>query len=372
MRKFKHYIMSLCIGSMLTSCILENGGTSSTEGESATLCVEVARADTAASVTEGNAVASSASTSAVKGVTATRTAVGLRSFSEDNVADLHVAVYNSEGTLTGHAYSAGGSVTLTTRSGEDCTVYALVNTGNEDLTIPATQSAFKALTTEDLTDVDDIKVNDNLLMSGSLTTDIAAGDNTLTEALPVSRLAARNILNITCGEGLSLTGYAIKNLPVRSWYVARPNTAETDEDDAATGDDAVDPDVSGDWLDTGTLSGTDIATGSTPQYAFTFYQYENRRGGRIAVSGTTGDATDQTQKATYAPERATCVELYVNASGTSITYKLYLGANAYTNYNVKRNGSYTYNLSIGATGMSISSVSIEAWTEVSEGSTIEM
>jgi hypothetical protein len=359
MRKIGHYIILLLTVSMLTSCILENSGVASQESLPATLRVVVTRPDTTGTST-GSASTASAST---------RTAVALRSFSEDNVADLHVAVYNSEGTLTGHAYSSGSAVSVTTRSGTGCTVYALTNTGNENLAIPSTQEALKKLTTGDITDVDGIKVDGNLVMGGSLKTDISAGDNAL-GTFAVTRLAARNIMNITCGEGITLTGYAIKNLPVRSWYAARPNTAEADASDDAVGDDAVDPDVSGDWLDTETFPGAGIAIG-TSTYAFTFYQYENRKGGRITVGGTTGNATDQSQKATYAPERATYVELYVNANGTTITYQLYLGANA-ANYNVKRNGSYKYIISIGASGINVSSVSIESWTEISGGSTIEM
>lgn len=359
----------ILIGSLFTSCLLENSTVNSTESQTATLRIEVSRpavSDTSSADT-GSSSSASVSTNVVKQGAAIRSTVALRSFSEDNVGDLHVMVYNSEGSLMGHAYSAGSAVSVTTRSGEDCSVYALTNTDDEDLTLPTLKTALLEMTTESLTTMDGVKVNDNLIMSGSLTTDITAGDNML-GTFAVSRLAARNILHITCAEGLVLTSYAIRNLPVKSWYVARPNTAETDE---AVGDDAVDPNLSSDWLDTGTLSATDIATGSST-YALTFYQYENRRGGRKSINGTTGDATSQTQKATYAPDRATYVELNVNASGTSATYKLYLGANAYTNYSVKRNGSYTYDISIEASGMSISGVSIKAWTVISGGSTIEM
>jgi hypothetical protein len=357
--RLTNILILILTGSMLNSCILDNAGPVCEEPQAATLRVEVAWATP---VSSGAATATGSERSALQG------GVALRSFSENSVADLHVAVYNSAGELTGHAYSSGGSVTVTTRSGTGSSVYALVNTGNEDLSMPALKTALQAMTTGTLTTLNDIKVNDDLVMSGSLTTDISAGDNTL-GTFTVSRLAARNILNITCGEDITLTGYAIKNLPVKSWYVAHPNTSESEEEDAVAGDDAVNTSVSTDWLNTGTLSGTDILSGTdvttgSSTYALTFYQYENRRGGRIAVGGTTGDASNQTQKATYAPARATYVELYVNANGTSITYQLYLGANAYTNYNVKRNGSYTYNISIGASGISVSGVSIEAWTEV--------
>jgi len=392
MRRIRYHIILILMGSLLTSCILENGAVSSVESQVATLRVELSGrvvSDSSSSVAASGSTSSSVartfcdtSLSAVLGSSTLRrqtaalssTKVSLRSFSENNVSDLHVMVYNNEGSLTGHAYSSGGSVNVTTRSGEDCSVYALVNTNDESMVVPSTESSLQALTTPTLTAVEDIKVNGNLIMSGSVTTDITAGTNTL-GSFTVCRLPARNILNITCGEGITLTGYAIRNLPVKSWYVARPNTAEADEDDAAVGDDAVDPDVSADWLDTETFPGTDILTGTGTltgtTYALTFYQYENRRGGRKSISGTTGDATDQTQKATYAPDRATCIEFYVNAGGTSITYQLCLGASA-SNYNVKRNGSYTYILFIGASGLSVSSVSIEPYTNATTEAETEL
>jgi hypothetical protein len=299
-------------------------------------------------------------------------APALRAFSETTVNNLHVLVYNSKGERTGHAYGTGSSVTVSASCGNGCGIYALTNTNNENLfddSLVTTEAKLKAMTTGSLIAMDSIKSNGNLLMTGSTEADLVAGENTKT--FSVARVAAKNSLIITCGTDVTLTGYAVKDLPVKSWYVARPNASEATASDTAVGDDAVNPSTTTDWLSTATLSASGIATGTTPQYALTFYMYENRRGGRKAISGSMGDESDQTQKATYAPACATYVDLYVYANGTSITHRLYLGGTPYaTNYNVERNCSYTYNITISASGgLVVGTISVQPWESVTGGST---
>jgi hypothetical protein len=355
-RRTKQYIATILAGSLLLSCAQE----SATEpaGEMATLRVQVNVTDTAA----------------VSGKVAQRSPVSTRAFSDQTLTDLHVFVCQSTGELTGQGYVTGSSIsTLATRSGNGCTVYAITNTGDEDLSLsggmPTIESEIKELTTPSLGSMDDIQADDHLIMSGTATVDIAAGSNTLSD-LSVRRLAAKNVLNITCTGGVTLTGYAIGDLPAKSWYMARPNTNENVAADAVAGDDAVDPSTAADWITTATRPASDIATGTTPPYALTFYMYENRPGGRVAVGGSTGDESDPSQKETYAPARATYVDLHVEAEGTGITHRLYLGGTPYaTNYNVKRNCSYTYNISISANGgLTVSSINVQDWITTTGGS----
>lgn len=349
-----HIILILLAGNLLTACNQDDSCQQINEGQTATMRVQIINADS----------------SAKPFITQTRPmSPSLRAFSEDIVGNLHVAIYNNNDELTGRSYGSGASsIYVSTRSGLDCTVYALVNTGSEGLSIPLSRTALVAMTTPNITDIEDIKVNESLIMSGSIPANINPGENTLA-LLPVSRMAARNRLNITCSEGATLTGYAVKNLPVKSWYIPRPNDNETSPSDEAMGNDAVNITASTDWLNTPILTPT--STGPST-YTLTFYQYENRRGGRVSVAGTTGDPTIQTEKATYAPTRATYVELYVDAGGATSTYQLYLGADAYTNYSVKRNCSYTYTISINTTSMSIASIGIAGWTAISGEETIEL
>ena len=352
MRQTKQYIITILAGCLLLSCARESGD----GGAMATLRVEVNVADSSAAskVTDKNMVT-------------------MRAFSDETLSDLHVFVCQSNGKMTGHGYVTGSSIsTVSTRSGNDCTVYALTNTGDEDLSssggFPITRDEIREMVTPGLTGMNDIRTNDKLIMFGSATVDIAAGSNSLSN-LSVTRLAAKTLLKITCQSDITLTGYAIGDLPVKSWYVPRPNTNETSATDQVAGDDAVNPGTPADWLGTGTLPASGITTGTTPQYALTFYMYENRRGGRKEVGGTTGDGTNQAQKATYAPAHATYVDLFVNANGTLLTHRLYLGGTPYaTNYNVKRNSSYTYNITISATGgLVVSNVSVQDWDQTTGG-----
>ena len=299
-----------------------------------------------------------------------------RSFSEDIITDMHILVYNSEGKLTGHAYGSTNPLVVRALSGANCFVYAVTNTGNASLfsgTSVSKLSSLLGMTTSPITSLDDMVQGGNLLMSGSITTDIVKGENEITEGFLVSRLAAKNTLLITCSDEVVLTGYSINDLPVKSWLIARPNANESVAGDAAPGDDAVSVSNSSDWFDTGT-----IAVSSAGSYSITFYMYENRRGGRVPVGGTTGDPSTETaaekpaKKAYYAPQRATYVELYVRMGGTSETYRLYLGADNSSNYNVKRNCTYVYHVSIGASGiLTVDGVTIHDWEE-KDGGTVDI
>lgn len=299
-----------------------------------------------------------------------------RSLSEDIITDMHILVFNSNGKLTGHAYGLTNPLVVRALSGNNCSVYAVTNTGNETLFSGTSVSEIGSLlgmTTAKITSVDDILSGDNLEMSGSIITDIVKGENEITDGFLVSRLAAKNTLHITCSDEVILTGYSINNLPTKSWLIARPNANESVAEDAAPGDDAVSVSNNGDWLDTGTIA----VTGTGP-FSISFYMYENRRGGRVPVGGTTGDPLTETaaekpaKKAYYAPLRATYVELYVSMGGTSETYRLYLGADNSGNYNVKRNCSYVYNVSIGASGLlTVDGVTIHDWEE-KDGGTVDV
>lgn len=350
MRKIRYIGCCLLAGCLVGSCI-DNEGYTASDDYDATVRVEV---------------------SAKRNVPVSTT----RAFSEDIVDDMHVLVYNNSGKLTGHAFGTTNPLVVRALSGAGCTVYAVTNTGNPSLFSGSSVSERHTLldmTTERIASLADIVVGDNLLMSGSVTTDIVKGENDIGDGFFVSRLAAKNTLRITCANGVVLTGYSIRNLPAKSWLIARPNPNEADADDAAVGDDAVSVSNPGDWFDTGTIA----VTGTGP-FSITFYMYENRRGGRVPVGGTTGDPSGETaaekpvKKAHYAPPRATYVELYVNMGGTSETYRLYLGADNSGNYNVKRNCRYVYRVSVGASGiLTVDGIAIQDWEE-KEGETIEL
>jgi len=355
-RQIKHQIIILT-GCLLFSCTQENNNTDVGK-ELAVLHVEVNVPDVPVGLSKMGM----------------RSSVTTRSFSDQTLTDLHVFIFNSVGDSTGHGFVTGSSISnVSTLSGTGCTVYAITNTVDDDMSsfggLPATKTAMEEMVTPNLVTMDDICANEQLVMSGSTTVDIVSGSNTLSDMI-VKRLAAGNTLNITCQSGVILTGYRIGNLPVRSWCIARSNANEGVASDAVEGDDAIDPAVSTDWLTTDTLPSSGITTGTTPPYILTFYMYENRRGSRIQVGGTTGDESNQAQKTTYAPDRATYVDLFVNVGGADVVHRLYLGGTPYaTNYNVKRNCLYTYNISIGPVdGLVVSTINVQNWETTTGGS----
>jgi len=212
-----------------------------------------------------------------------------------------------------------------------------------DGTVGSTETQLKTLVTNDISTLDGLKVgntgDERIIMTGSRSVNISPGTNTPITDFAISRLASKIILDITGTNDITITGYSIKNLPKRSFLIAHPNSNESADTDIAIGTDAVT--TSGDWFNTSFTTVENVS-----KLDVTFYMYENRRGGRKEISTSTGVLADQTQKAYYAPDNSTYVEIYAKGAGFSAIYKIYLGADNSQNYNIKRNGSYTYTISL--------------------------
>lgn len=292
-----------------------------------------------------------------------------RAFSETAVSDLHVFVYDAQNKLVGHKYNQGNSLTMTTRSGNDNRIYAITNTGNPAIFTGYDVSdsiKLKSFTTPNATTVNDVIVNECLTMSGSKG-DIDILEQTSVQSISgfiVSRMVAKIVLDVKSSASSVCTGYSVNDMPVKSYYLPRPNTLEALAADLQIGDDAVDASNPLHWFSTG------LQTPATSDFVSTFYMYENRRGGRVSIAGSTGNETLQYEKSIYAPERATYIEFYVNVGGTNTTYKLYLGADATKNYNIKRNATYTFHVIFNANGMTVSNVDISEWTDSTTGEEI--
>lgn len=262
-----------------------------------------------------------------------------RAFDDSGIADLHILVYDNKNQQIGHQYVTGNSTTMQVRCGTGCTIFAIANTGNPTLfngTVASDITKLRAMVTNEITLVDGIKTNDHLLMSGSLNnvTIVAGSSPQVISGLTVERIAAKIVMNVTAATGYTITGYAIKNLPSKSYLIARPNANESSTGDLAIGDDAATA-----WFDTPVTNSSSIAN-------LNFYLYENRKGDRVSVKGGVGTPTNQQEKAKYAPANATYIEVYASGYGYNSTYRIYLGADNARNYNIKRNSSYTYNVRI--------------------------
>jgi len=309
-----HFLL-LCGCMFFTSCAVDE--TTSSEGESATIRLQVKSESS--------------------------DEINTRAFSDETISNLHVLVYNSSGELIGHEYSSTGSaVTVNTRSGTNCTIYAIANTGNSSLfdgAIASTETKLKTLVTNDISTLDGIKTGgESIIMCGSRSgLTIASGTNTPITDFKVTRLAAKITFTVSASSGITITGYAIKNLPSSSYLVAHPNIGEADITDAAVGTDGVSS-----WFNVPTVTTSSINNVS-------FYMYENRRGKRSVLSGGTGTLDNQQEKAKYAPNNSTYVEIYAVGAGFTATYKVYLGADNSSNYNIKRNWSYIYNIALNNT-----------------------
>ncbi len=272
--------------------------------------------------------------------------ISTRAVDESTIHDLHILVYNSSGELTGQSYQTSAPYTVRARSGTNCTIYAIANTGNASLFsggVADTEAKLKALNTS-ISSWDEITNSGYLLMTGSKTVDIASGESTLTDGMTVSRLAAKVTFNVGVASGseITLSGYRIYGLPTASYYVSRPLSTEQSSTDTQTtrAQDASLPANASDWTNSGAFTLANVTS-----FNNTFYMYENRPGVNTAI--TVQSAKIKANAPATPADSAAYVIIYGKAPGyTSLSWKIYLGANNTTNFNVKRNCQYTYNITL--------------------------
>ena len=246
-----------------------------------------------------------------------------RTVNESVISDLHILVYNSTGELIGQKYQTGSStVTINTRSATGCTIYAVANTGKADLFKGYTmhkESYLKSMVYS-LTNWDDLNKGTNLPMTGSMkSVNIKVGANTLSGTLVLTRMVAKVELKIKVKEnsGINITNLKIYNLPKSSYYVS--GTADA---------------TNTTWLNSGGISLSSTTTAGT-----IFYMFENRRG--------TKTISAQKDKTTAnAPAHATYVEINGTIGTVTAKWTVYLGENNTSDFNIKRNGNYTYNITL--------------------------
>lgn len=330
-RKLINYLVFLFIFLSIVSCSQED---KTIEGKSAVVRLSVCSANSNIGTRSGE----------------------LTTAEEDVVNDIHVLIYNSQGELIGHKYtlysSSSPTITVQTRSGSNCTIYAIANTGSSTYFDGKayTEDNLKTLVTEDLSSVDGIKKGTSgsqyFLMSGSLiVSKIDPGIYNAPDPLYLSRLAAKIKFNITASNDITITDYCVKNIPKSSYLIDHTST------DAATS-----------YLSTAV---TPLAEGIKSVLNQYFYMYENRKGGRTG----TGTPTDQTGKAQYAPANSTYIEIHAKSSTFNGLFKIYLGENEINNYNIKRNNSYTYDIQLLGPGYADTRVTHYGFTLSTNSST---
>ncbi|SHJ81314.1 DUF4906 domain-containing protein, partial [Bacteroides stercorirosoris] len=254
--------------------------------------------------------------------------IATRTVNESVVSNLHILVYNSSGELIGQKYQTGSStVTVNTRSATGCTIYAVANTGKADLFkgYAIHKESYLKSMVYSLTNWDDLGKGTNLLMTGSMkSVNIKAGAQDLATRLVLTRMVARVELKIKVKEssGITITDYSVKNIPSRSYYIARAS------------EDAVQAATAAHWKESGVIA----ASGAT-SVSKTFYMFENRR-------GTKSISAQKDKTTANAPAKATYVVIHGLVGAVTVTWTVYLGENNTSDFNIKRNGNYTYNITL--------------------------
>lgn len=241
--------------------------------------------------------------------------VATRTVNEDKINDLHILVYDSKGKLIGQQYNTGSSITVKTRTAKGCTIYAIANTGkpnlfNGDNDVYLENQLKK--TALSLTTWDELNKGTHLPMTGSISkVDIIAGTQTVTGGMKVNRMAAKVTLNISvkANSGITIKDYAIYNIPAKSYYISSTTDAANTI-----------------WLNSGNLTSNNT----------TFYMFENRQGIVSSISRQQDKTHDN------APSHSTYVLINGTLHGWATTWRIYLGENETTDFNIKRNCTYKY------------------------------
>lgn len=280
-----------------------------------------------------------------------------RAVNEDKINDLHILVYDNKGKLIGQQYNTGSSVTVKTHSAKGCAIYAVANTGKPNLfngnnDVYLESQLKKAVFS--LSTWDELNKGTHLPMTGSISkVDIAAGTQTVTGGIKVSRMAAKVTLNIGVAthsnSNITITDYTIHHLPRNSYYIPHPLSTESGIIDSNTfpGEDAMDATNDAHWANSPqtTVNSTTVST--------TFYMFENRR-------GVINSITKQNNKNNAnAPERSTYVDINGTIDDVKANWKIYLGANNTSNFNIKRNCQYKYTITLEITGKADTRISID-------------
>ncbi len=203
---------------------------------------------------------------------------------------------------------------------EEGDVMRIVRSSNiySDIPVPATT------THQGLTMVGTVTIPDVNAMSGLIT-------------IPLQRIMAKIAGNITVKQaaidaGVRLIGARIGNMADASYLFPR-----FDENDKSIDTPLADEEYSiTDWFSPVLTTTPPNTTLKLPDH---LYVFENHKGeGR--------NKTDITSAAPLPPANATYLEILLDKSGTRYYYKIYIGGNNTTNYDIDRNTIYTLTVNI--------------------------
>lgn len=303
---------------------------------------------------------------------------------EQAITTLHILIFNSEGKIQTIKYipdyvgATAAEKQIATRSGSNCTIYAVANMHGGNTGSHGDESFFDNVTTlaqfEDMYVTilqGDVERNNGMISVGKMIVDINPLPTvTSPETLYLYRLSSKITLNVKdgtpSGHTVNIIDYEIYNLPLYSYFATKPEDYYTNN--TSLGANAFYSGTEYNFVD----ASVDYNDGKGAQAVKQgqFYMVENRRGGRKTVDGDTGTSTNQRQKVKYAPDYATYVVIkamyYDKIVGKSmmVRYKVFLGKNNSDDYNIERHKLYTYNVTI--TGITETDVTVDSRVNVTE------
>ena len=241
---------------------------------------------------------------------------------ETKKTEITLAAYSEDKILaaSGHFTNNLESMALELEAGRSYTIYALVNMGDQTGNIPRTESALTALSYRipSYSDGAESIASRGIPMAGKLS---YPGTGT---SIPVERLLAKVTVQISC----EWPGAAIRSSRVCQLNrVLRPFGEATLEED---------------WDQQEFHEGTGTASGS-----FVFYVPENRQGSIDGIQSSREKSPDKNDKVNARKSQLTYLETVVEGTGIyagSITYRSYLGQDAVSDFDIRRNARYNWSI----------------------------
>lgn len=241
---------------------------------------------------------------------------------ETKKTSVTLAAYGPDGALaaSGHFTTALDALVLELEPGRPYTVYALVNMGDMTASIPRSESELASLTYRipSYTEGTASLAARGIPMAGKLAYPSAG------TAIPVERLLARVTARLSCEwEGAAIRSVRVRNLS----RVLRPFGETVMEEDWDQQEFQAGP---------GTASGT-----------FVFYVPENRQGTIDGIGTSREKSPDANDEVRARSGRLTYLETTVEGTGVyvgSIVYRSYLGRNAVSDFDIRRNARYDWTL----------------------------
>ena len=219
------------------------------------------------------------------------------------------------------------AMTLTLNPSQTHTIYALVNMGDMTTSIPLSESDLTSLTYRipSYTEGAESVAVRGIPMAGELTW---PGQGT---AIPVERLLAKVTATLSCEwEGAAIRSVRVRNLN----RVLRPFGEGVREED---------------WDQQDFQQGAGAASGT-----FVFYVPENRQGTIDGIQSPRDKSPDRNDEVRARNERLTYLETVADGTGRyegSITYRSYLGGNATTDFDIRRNAHYRWTIRFLSDGL---------------------